>query len=200
MDQTQRAEQVPDLGPSARPGVRRLVQRHRVETLAVTALLAAAALWTARADVWLMTALVCLSPVMAAAAVIDARHRRIPTMLTRAGFAVGVAVFVAGAVVSGDGGRLVRAGAAAAVVGLVYLVLWRVASMGLGDVRLAVVLGLVAGWAGWPAVVMFVVLAHLLMVPLAVWRLARGKRGDLPFGPAPIAGLYLACVLRGVVG
>lgn len=174
------------------------MHRHWGEILAVTASLAVVPIRTAGVDAWLMTALLCLSPLMAAAAVIDSRYRRIPTVLTRAGLAAGTAVFVAGAFVGGDGGRLVRAGAAAATVGLVYVLLWRFASMGLGDVRLAVALGLVAGWAGWPTVGGFVVLAHLLAAPLALWRLTRRDRRQLPFGPALVAGLYLTVAASGL--
>jgi leader peptidase (prepilin peptidase)/N-methyltransferase len=69
--------------------------------------------------------------------------------------------------------------------------------LGWGDVKLAAVLGLILGFAGWPAVVAGVVMPHLINGPIALFLLvtgrARGKRA-LPFGPALLAGALLAFV------
>lgn len=70
--------------------------------------------------------------------------------------------------------------------------------VGAGDVRLAAALGIFAGWAGWPCVVAFVVVAHLLALPFALWKLARHGADDVPFGPALVSGAYLAIALVGV--
>jgi leader peptidase (prepilin peptidase)/N-methyltransferase len=67
--------------------------------------------------------------------------------------------------------------------------------LGLGDVKLAAVLGLILGFAGWPAVIAGVVTPHLINGPIAVFLLATGKAGrkrPLPFGPALLAGALLA--------
>ncbi len=147
---------------------------------------------TAR-DPWLAVALVLLAPLLAAIVVVDARTHRIRNTLTLATLAVCVATV---------GGRgftqpdvAVRSVLAAAVVGLLYLMLWRFADLGLGDVKLAATLALIAGWSGWQAVVAFVVLAHLLPVPFAVWRLVRHRRDRIAFGPALVVGLYAAVAL-----
>jgi leader peptidase (prepilin peptidase)/N-methyltransferase len=67
--------------------------------------------------------------------------------------------------------------------------------LGLGDVKLAAVLGLILGFAGWPAVLVGVVTPHLINGPIAlvllVTRRAGAKR-PLPFGPALLAGALLA--------
>ncbi|MEV7961767.1 prepilin peptidase [Oerskovia paurometabola] len=68
-----------------------------------------------------------------------------PTMLTIAAVVVGVVGFGVAAAVSGSGAAFGRAVVAAVIVVGVYLVLWRFAGMGLGDVRLAGALGLFAG-------------------------------------------------------
>jgi leader peptidase (prepilin peptidase)/N-methyltransferase len=62
-------------------------------------------------------------------------------------------------------------------------------------VKLAAVLGLILGFAGWPAVIAGVVTPHLINGPIALFLLATGKVGrkrPLPFGPALLAGALLA--------
>lgn len=67
--------------------------------------------------------------------------------------------------------------------------------LGLGDVKLAAVLALIVGFAGWPAVIVGVVTPHLINGPIALFllvtRRATGKR-PLPFGPALLAGALIA--------
>jgi leader peptidase (prepilin peptidase)/N-methyltransferase len=65
----------------------------------------------------------------------------------------------------------------------------------MGDVKLAGLLGLHLGWMGWGALVVgaaagFIVQALLALVLLAGRRI--GLRGELPFGPAMLAGAALA--------
>jgi leader peptidase (prepilin peptidase)/N-methyltransferase len=67
--------------------------------------------------------------------------------------------------------------------------------MGMGDVKLAAVLGLYLGWLGWGAVLLgtlagFVVQAFLALALLAGQRI--GLREHLPFGPAMLLGTALA--------
>jgi leader peptidase (prepilin peptidase)/N-methyltransferase len=78
----------------------------------------------------------------------------------------------------------------------VYLVLALIApsGLGMGDVKLAGLLGLYLGWLGWGAVVLgamagFVVQAVVALLLLATRRI--GLRGELPFGPAMLAGAAL---------
>jgi leader peptidase (prepilin peptidase)/N-methyltransferase len=67
--------------------------------------------------------------------------------------------------------------------------------LGLGDVKLAAALGLILGFAGWPAVVVGLVAAHLINGSVALFLLLT-RRADrlraLPFGPALLAGAVLA--------
>jgi leader peptidase (prepilin peptidase)/N-methyltransferase len=66
--------------------------------------------------------------------------------------------------------------------------------LGLGDVKLAAVLGLILGFAGWPAVIVGVVTPHLINGPVALFLLVTrraGGRRQLPFGPALLAGALL---------
>jgi leader peptidase (prepilin peptidase)/N-methyltransferase len=67
--------------------------------------------------------------------------------------------------------------------------------LGLGDVKLAAVLGLILGFAGWPAVLAGVVTPHLINGPIALFLLVTRRAGakrPLPFGPALLAGALLA--------
>jgi leader peptidase (prepilin peptidase) / N-methyltransferase len=67
--------------------------------------------------------------------------------------------------------------------------------LGLGDVKLAAVLALILGFAGWPAVIAGVVTAHLINGPIALFLLLTGRADGqraLPFGPALLAGALLA--------
>jgi leader peptidase (prepilin peptidase)/N-methyltransferase len=64
--------------------------------------------------------------------------------------------------------------------------------LGLGDVKLAAVLALILGFAGWPAVIVGVVAPHLINGPIAIALLARGRRTPLAFGPALLAGALIA--------
>ncbi|GAB2473413.1 hypothetical protein GCM10007967_30230 [Xylanimonas ulmi] len=143
-----------------------------------------------RGDGWLVVTLVLIAPPLVAITIIDARRHRVPNHLTLAVLAATV-VTVAGRAFT-EPGVTVRAAVASVVVGLFYLLLWRFADLGLGDVKLAAALALVAGWSGWQTVVVFVVVAHLLQVPVAVWRLARRRRDRIAFAPGLVIGLYLA--------
>jgi leader peptidase (prepilin peptidase)/N-methyltransferase len=71
-------------------------------------------------------------------------------------------------------------------------------SLGMGDVKLAGLLGLFLGWLGWDAVVLgaaagFIVQAVVALLLLAGRRI--GLRGELPFGPSMLVGAALAIFL-----
>lgn len=125
-------------------------------------------------------------------AVIDLRCLRLPDRVVGA-------LVLAGAVPSAVL-RPERIGPALAAGGLVltaYLVLALLprGGLGLGDVKLAAALGLILGFAGWPAVAVGLLAAHLINGPVALFLLFTGRadrRRPLPFGPALLAGALLA--------
>jgi leader peptidase (prepilin peptidase)/N-methyltransferase len=88
--------------------------------------------------------------------------------------------------------RIGSAVLAAVTVLLAYAILALLGGLGLGDVKLAAVLALILGFAGWPAVVAGVLAAHLINGPIALFLLVSGRRRALPFGPALLAGALLA--------
>lgn len=92
------------------------------------------------------------------------------------------------------------AGAALGAIGLggLYLLMALIGSMGLGDVKLATVSGLILGSAGWTSLVLATALSFALAALIALALLAGGRaRGSthIAFGPAIIAGTTLALIL-----
>jgi leader peptidase (prepilin peptidase) / N-methyltransferase len=61
-------------------------------------------------------------------------------------------------------------------------------------VKLAAVLGLILGFAGWPAVIVGVVTPHLINGPIAVVLLVTRPGRALPFGPALLAGALIGLI------
>ncbi|MGN6609592.1 MAG: prepilin peptidase [Jatrophihabitans sp.] len=133
-----------------------------------------------------------LTVVGVALATIDLMVHRLPDRFVLAAFAGLAASFVVGAVVRADATRLLTALLGAVVLGACYFVLGVVGAgrFGLGDVKLAVVLGLALGWFGWRAVLVGSLLAFLLngVVTLALLAARRVTlKTELPFGPFMLA-------------
>jgi leader peptidase (prepilin peptidase) / N-methyltransferase len=63
--------------------------------------------------------------------------------------------------------------------------------LGLGDVKLAAVLATILGFAGWPAVILGLVVPHLINGPIALVMLLTRRGRPLPFGPALLAGALI---------
>ena len=133
---------------------------------------------------------------------VDLRHRLLPDRVVlpaTAGTTVLLALAAAG---TGEWTALLRAvegGGLAFGIGLV-MVLLTPAGLGFGDVKLAAMLGLLLGWLGWPVLVLGFFLGFFLQAVLGVVLLAlrrAGRRSDLPFGPALIAGCLAAALLAG---
>ena len=174
-----------------------LLRGHGTAIAIVAVTLASASLIALQQSPWLAVVAVALAPVLAAVAVIDLRTHRIPNALTLTAAAVAVLVLGAASVATADGGALLRAAAAVAVVGAFYWLLARFAGLGFGDVKLTAVLVFVAGWSDWRTVVAFVLLSHLLAAPVAIWLEVRRRRRAVPMGPAFVVGLYVALALTG---
>ena len=127
---------------------------------------------------------------------IDLRCLRLPDAVVGA-----LAVLVAAPLIAlGEPGRLCRALLAALLVGVAYLIVAILpgGGLGLGDVKLAAVLGFVLGYVGWPAVAFGLLAPHLINGPTALFLLVtrRATRGTaVPFGPALLAGALAAVAL-----
>jgi leader peptidase (prepilin peptidase)/N-methyltransferase len=148
---------------------------------------------------WELPAFLVLAAFGMLLAAVDLRHRVLPNRVLLPAGVSGLLLLAGAAAAEGEWPRLLRAGLGAVVLFAVFLVLALIApsGLGMGDVKLAALLGLYLGWLGWDAVVLggaagFVAQAVLALVLLATRRV--GLRGELPFGPAMLlaAGLALA--------
>jgi leader peptidase (prepilin peptidase) / N-methyltransferase len=127
---------------------------------------------------------------------IDLRCQRLPNVLVEPAIVIFTLAFCLTAAVADEWGRLGRALLGAVVLGAVFGVLYLLpGGLGLGDVKVAGLLGLFLGWLGWGAVGLGALLPWLLNGPVVVGLLlARrvNRRTTLPFGPALMVGCLAA--------
>ncbi|WP_165067709.1 prepilin peptidase [Marisediminicola senii] len=127
-------------------------------------------------------------------AIIDLRTHRLPDRIVFPSYGV-LAALLAFHVLSGsDVAALGRAAITAALTGFLYAVMNRWGSMGLGDVKLGILLGLILGWAGWGAAIAGPVLGFLLAFVVAIVLLiaGKGRNTHIAFGPYLIGGALIA--------
>jgi leader peptidase (prepilin peptidase) / N-methyltransferase len=150
---------------------------------------------------WLVAVATCWFAVCAVPlAIIDAMVRRLPDPLTGAAFAGIAACLTAEAGLTGRWLDLARAGGGALAVAGLFLLLAvvRPGSAGLGDAKLGLSVGALAGWLGWGVLVDAVLAAFLLAACYGGWLLAvrrTGLRASLAFGPFLLAGCLAAVLL-----
>lgn len=142
----------------------------------------------------------CVSlPLLAALAAIDLDVHRLPDVLTFPLVPLAVAIATAASVFTGEWFALLRAVVAGVALGAAYLLLLLLsrggAGLGLGDVKLAVGLGVLLGWFSWSAVLsgtlLGFVLGGLWAAGLLVTRRAT-RQSYIAFGPFMIGGAVLA--------
>jgi leader peptidase (prepilin peptidase) / N-methyltransferase len=131
---------------------------------------------------------------------VDLLAHRLPDRVTYPAAVVCAAAFLADAAVLDSWAALARALTAAAaglaVAGLGWLVSPQ--GLGLGDVKLLGLLGLVLGWFGWGVLLAGVFLGLLVgaAVSLALLAVRRvGWRTAIPFGPPLLAGAVVALAI-----
>jgi leader peptidase (prepilin peptidase)/N-methyltransferase len=130
-------------------------------------------------------------------ALVDLRHRLLPNRVLLWSGAAAAVLLTLAAAVEGEWSRLGRAALGAVVLFAVFLVLALLSpgQLAMGDVKLAALLGGYLGWLGWDAVLLGGAAGFVLQALLALGMLAArrvGLRGELPFGPAMIAGALVA--------
>ncbi|MDO8143223.1 A24 family peptidase [Isoptericola sp. 178] len=144
------------------------------------------------------------TPAVAVAAVaglalfaVDVRTHRLPDALTYPTTALVTGLLAAAGAATGAWAVVARGLLGAAVLGGGYLVLHLLhrSGLGLGDVKLAVPLGLVTAWFGWPVLAATAVLPFLLggtaaLVLLATRRATRSTA--IAFGPFMLGGAAVA--------
>jgi len=148
----------------------------------------------------LLTAGAYLVAVGARLSWIDLRTHRLPNRIVFPAYAVAAVLLGTAALAGGEPGRLLGLAAGGALLWLFYFVVRFAypAGMGFGDVKLAGVLGLYLGYAGWSLLLWGTFAAFLLGgfygVVLMLLRRA-GLKSAIPFGPFMIAGALLALAL-----
>ena len=135
-----------------------------------------------------------------ALAAVDLRHHRLPDALTLPAWGISAALVLGTAVWAPGSGSILRAFIAAAVVGGLFWLTWRVAprAMGRGDVKLVPALVLLTGYLSWTAAVLGVVLAFVSGAVVSLAGLLTGRmtmRSALAFGPHLLAGCWLALAI-----
>jgi leader peptidase (prepilin peptidase) / N-methyltransferase len=148
---------------------------------------------------WALPAYLYLGAVGIALGAIDLDTKRLPNVLTLPSYAVGGGLLLLPAVADGAWDAYLTAwlGAAALFAFYLLLVLVYPAGMGLGDVKLAGVLGLYLGWLGWGVLVVGGFLGFLLgaLVGAGLMLASRaGRKTKIPFGPYMLVGALLAIV------
>lgn len=141
-----------------------------------------------------LTAVVYITAVGVWLAIVDLRSHRLPDRIVFPSYGALSALLALYALAEADTGVLVRAALTAALTGVLYGAMNRWGSMGRGDVKLGILLGLILGWAGWSAAVAGPVFGFLLAFIVAVVMLlaGRGRKFHIAFGPYLIGGALIA--------
>lgn len=151
-----------------------------------------------------LAAFLWLAGVSVALAVIDLEHHRLPDAIVLPSYLVGGVLLVASSALVGDWSALARAAVGGASLSAFYLIaaLSYPGGMGLGDIKLAGVLGLYLAWLGWGefAVGAFAafLLGGLFAAVLLVTRRVQ-RTGGIPFGPWMLAGAWVGVFAGGTV-
>jgi len=168
-------------------------------TALVCVALAAATGTRPELGVWLV-----LAPVGVLLAVVDHKVKRLPDVLTLPLAATALALLGICALLPEHAGDWLTSLYAALALGGGYFVLFLINAngMGFGDVKLALGLGAILGWYGWPVVLLGTfagfLFGSLYGLALVIARGA-GRKTLMPFGPFLISGAFVG-VLLGAFG
>jgi len=138
-----------------------------------------------------------LAAIAVVLSLIDIDTHRLPNRIVLPSFAIALVLLAIPTGATGDWWMLARAGSGGAVLFAFYFSLTLVypKGMGLGDVKLAGVLGLFLGWLGWSELVVGAFAPFLLggiyAIGLLIARRA-GRGSAIPFGPWMLGGALLS--------
>jgi leader peptidase (prepilin peptidase)/N-methyltransferase len=151
-----------------------------------------------------LVAFLMLTAVSIALALIDLDTKRLPNVIVVPSLLAGIALLGAAAVVRGDLAALAGALLGGAGLFVLYLILAIVSrgGMGMGDVKLAAVLGLYLGFLGWGNLLVGAFAAFVFggVFGLALMLIRRaGRKTQIPFGPWMIAGTWVGVFAGGYI-
>jgi leader peptidase (prepilin peptidase)/N-methyltransferase len=138
-----------------------------------------------------------LAAISVALGLIDIDVHRLPDALTLPSYPVAAVLLTAGALAAHEPFDLARAAIGGAALFLLYAVLWFVypRGMGLGDVKLAGILGMYLGYLSWGTLAVGAFFGFALGGVLGVTLMAIGRatrKSKIPFGPFMLAGALTA--------
>lgn len=144
-----------------------------------------------------LPAVVVFGGTTLALALIDLDHQLIPNRVLFPGTAAAGILLAIGALVDAMGGALLRglSGALAYFAFLLVIALIARGGFGMGDVKLALLLGLFLGYVGWGELATGVILAIVLggVVSAVLLLLTRrGRKSKFAYGPFLVVGAWLA--------
>ena len=147
-----------------------------------------------------LVALLYLAAVSIALALIDLDTFRLPNAIVLPSLVVLLTLLAAASVFAADGSLwwpLARAAIGALALALFYAALWFFwpGGMGLGDVKLAAVLGLMLAWFGWGTLIVGAFAAFVFGGVFGVALVIAGRGGRksrIPFGPWMLLGAWFA--------
>ena len=137
-----------------------------------------------------------LAAISVALALIDIDSHKLPNKIVLPAYVVGVVLLGTASVLAADYDSLLRAAIGSAAMFLAYLLMALAypRGMGLGDVKLAGVLGLFLAWVGWGPLAVGAFAAFVLggvfsIILLALHRV--GRKSGIPFGPWMLGGAWV---------
>ncbi|GAA4266396.1 A24 family peptidase [Frondihabitans peucedani] len=143
-----------------------------------------------------VAAFLYLAAISVALGIIDTEHKRLPDRIVLPSYGVAVALLTASSALANDWADLGRACVGLGILGAFYFAVAFAypAGMGLGDVKLAGLLGLYLGYLGWGPLIVGGFSAFLLgglfsIVLIALKRI--GRKGGIPFGPWMLVGAWV---------
>lgn len=144
----------------------------------------------------LTVAFLYLMAISVALTMIDLDTHTLPNAIVLPAYPVLLVLLSGASLLSGDWTALLRGAIGMAVLGAVYLLLALVVpgGMGLGDVKLAGVVGLVLAYLGWGPLAVGAFGAFLLGGIFAIVLVASrraGRRSGIPFGPWMVCGAWV---------
>jgi leader peptidase (prepilin peptidase)/N-methyltransferase len=145
---------------------------------------------------WELPAYLYLAAIAVALAAIDLDVMRLPDKIVLPSYLVALALLAPAVVAEGSWAAATRGVIGAVLLFSFYFFLAVLPKgMGGGDVKLAGLLGLYLGWLGWSSVVIGAFAGFLIggVVGVLLMALRRARRKSrIPFGPAMLAGAFLA--------
>ena len=164
------------------------------------ALVATTSLADALSVLLVTVALLVFAAISIALTAIDLDTHRLPDAIVMPAYAVLGVLLAGAAIASGDleSGARAAAGAGILFAGYLLLALISPRGMGMGDVKLSGVIGLMLGWFGWSALAVGTLAAFILggLVGIGLILARRASRNTgIPFGPWMLSGAWVGILL-----